>query len=385
MASTPERVHPAAAPLRPRVRATRRTGTSTRSSSSPTARSSRASCRPRRASTARSASAARAAPRSAARAACASTASRASPATPTWTRPRPQARGRRHRGRADGQHARHQGPDRRHGRGPLEEDPARHAVAHQQGADPRARVRRPARVDDRRHAVDGLHPVRRLRLGLPVDGGRPAVRRPRRAGQGLPLRRRPARRRAVRAPQGPRRGPARHLRLHPLLQVHRGVPEGRRADEPDHAPAPPRRQRPRHRRPQQRPPPRAWRSSRTSAATACCTRPTCCPTPTAASSIRARCPSCWTRCRSITRALLRRKVTPKGALVHSHKAPKDVKAIYEAVEGREERVELNLYITGYDEDLEGAPTPAVAAGGDGATPGAEPGQPGQSPEGSPTR
>ena len=49
---------------------------------------------------------------------------------------------RRHRGRADGQHARHQGPDRRHGRGPLEEDPARHAVAHQQAADPRARVHR---------------------------------------------------------------------------------------------------------------------------------------------------------------------------------------------------------------------------------------------------
>ena len=103
---------------------------------------------------------------------------------------------RRHRGRADGQHARHQGPHRRHGRGPLEEDPARHAVAHQQGADPRARVHRPAREHGRRHAVDGLHPVRRLRLGLPVDGGRPAVHRPGRAGQGLPLRRRPARRRS---------------------------------------------------------------------------------------------------------------------------------------------------------------------------------------------
>ena len=113
-----------------------------------------------------------------------------------------------------------------------------------------------ARVDGRRHAVDGLHPVRRLRLGLPVDGGRPAVHRPGRAGQGLPLRRRPARRPAVRAPEGPRRGPARHLRLHPLLQVHRGLPQGRGADEPDHAPAPPRRQRPPHRRPQQRRAPR---------------------------------------------------------------------------------------------------------------------------------
>ena len=56
--------------------------------------------------------------------------------------------------------------------------------------------------------------------------------------------------------QRPRRGPARHLRLHALLQVHRGVPEGRRADEPDHAPAPARGQRPRHRRPQQRRAPR---------------------------------------------------------------------------------------------------------------------------------
>ena len=62
-----------------------------------------------------------------------------------------------------------------------------------------ARVHRARRVDDRRHAVDGLHPVRRLRVGLPVDGGRPAVRRPGRARQGLPLRRRPARRPAPRS------------------------------------------------------------------------------------------------------------------------------------------------------------------------------------------
>ena len=57
-----------------------------------------------------------------------------------------------------------------------------------------ARVHRPARVDDRRHADDGLHPVRRLRVRLPLDGGRPALHRPGRARQGLPLRRRPARR-----------------------------------------------------------------------------------------------------------------------------------------------------------------------------------------------
>ena len=102
--------------------------------------------------------------------------------------------GRRDRRRADGQHARDQGPDRRHGRGPLEEGPARRAVAAARGRPARARVHRPARVDDRHHPVDGLHPLRRLRVGLPVAGGRPRVHRPGRARQGLPLRRRPARR-----------------------------------------------------------------------------------------------------------------------------------------------------------------------------------------------
>ena len=42
----------------------------------------------------------------------------------------------------------------------------------------------------------------------------------------------------ARAPLRPRPGPARDLRLHPLLRVHRRLPEGRRADGPDHAPAP---------------------------------------------------------------------------------------------------------------------------------------------------
>ncbi len=32
--------------------------------------------------------------------------------------------------------------------------------------------------------------------------------------------------------------PARDLRLHPLLQLHRRLPQGRGADGPDHAPAP---------------------------------------------------------------------------------------------------------------------------------------------------
>lgn len=91
---------------------------------------------------------------------------------------------------------------------------------------------------------------------------------------------------------------------------------------------------------------------------------------------------------SITRAVMRGKVTPKLALM-GHKIPSDdlksVKRIYKKVEGRDERLELNLYITGYDEDVEGAQTPpAVAAAGDGQH-SAEPGQPGQNPEGSPSR
>jgi succinate dehydrogenase / fumarate reductase, iron-sulfur subunit len=58
---------------------------------------------------------------------------------------------------------------------------------------------------------------------------------------------------------------------------------------------------------------------------------------------------------AITVALLRRKVTPAGAL-KPHKLPKaDLKAIkqiYETVEGRDERNEFNLYISGVDEDNE---------------------------------
>jgi succinate dehydrogenase / fumarate reductase iron-sulfur subunit len=95
----------------------------------------------------------------------------------------------------------------------------------------------------------------------------------------------------------------------------------------------------------------------------------------------------------ITKALLRRKVTPAGAL-KPHRIPKgdlqQVERIYERVESRPQRYELNLYITGYDEDLEtspGAATPggAGAGAGDGAQnyPGA--GEPGMTPEESPTR
>ncbi len=66
----------------------------------------------------------------------------------------------------------------------------------------------------------------------------------------------------------------------------------------------------------------------------------------------------------ITKALLRRKVTVGGAL-KPHKLAKDdlaaVQRIYDTVEGREERVELNLYITGTDEENAGTPPAQIGA------------------------
>jgi succinate dehydrogenase / fumarate reductase iron-sulfur subunit len=49
------------------------------------------------------------------------------------------------------------------------------------------------------------------------------------------------------------------------------------------------------------------------------------------------------------KGLMRGKMTPKTALMHPHKAPKEVKRIFDEVEGRSERVELNLYVSGYED------------------------------------
>ena len=84
---------------------------------------------------------------------------------------------------------------------------------------------------------------------------------------------------------------------------------------------------------------------------------------------------------AILKAVLRGKVTPMGAL-KPHKIPKAdlkaVQAIYDKVEGREQRYELNLYISGEDE-VAGEPIPlAAGAGADGGEQAAAP----TSPEGS---
>jgi succinate dehydrogenase / fumarate reductase, iron-sulfur subunit len=72
---------------------------------------------------------------------------------------------------------------------------------------------------------------------------------------------------------------------------------------------------------------------------------------------------------AVTRALVRRKVTPQKALLHPHRKQfKDLKDYFEAIEKKDERYELNLYITGY-EDVEASgdneEPDAAASGGDG--------------------
>jgi succinate dehydrogenase / fumarate reductase iron-sulfur subunit len=49
-------------------------------------------------------------------------------------------------------------------------------------------------------------------------------------------------------------------------------------------------------------------------------------------------------------AMARGKITPKTALLHTHKAPKEVKALFDKIDGKAERDELNLYVTGYEDD-----------------------------------
>jgi succinate dehydrogenase / fumarate reductase iron-sulfur subunit len=69
----------------------------------------------------------------------------------------------------------------------------------------------------------------------------------------------------------------------------------------------------------------------------------------------------------VIKGVLRKKMSPKLALF-GHKIPKQdldaVKKIYEKIESREERYELNLYITGYDEPDE-TPVPVAAAASSG--------------------
>ncbi len=66
----------------------------------------------------------------------------------------------------------------------------------------------------------------------------------------------------------------------------------------------------------------------------------------------------------ILKSLQRRKVTPMAALRSSHKAPADVKRIFREIHERSEdrRYELNLYVTGKDEDTAGSEGNQAAEG-----------------------
>jgi succinate dehydrogenase / fumarate reductase iron-sulfur subunit len=50
------------------------------------------------------------------------------------------------------------------------------------------------------------------------------------------------------------------------------------------------------------------------------------------------------------RGVLRGKITPKTALLHPHKASKELRGIFDKVDSKPQRYELNLYVSGTDED-----------------------------------
>ena len=60
--------------------------------------------------------------------------------------------------------------------------------------------------------------------------------------------------------------------------------------------------------------------------------------------------------------LRRGKMTVGGALGHPHKASPEVKRIFKTVESRPSRVELNLYVSGIDEDEPPSTPPAASEG-----------------------
>ena len=55
---------------------------------------------------------------------------------------------------------------------------------------------------------------------------------------------------------------------------------------------------------------------------------------------------------AILKALQRGKVTPQKALLHAHKADKNVRRIFDHVHDKDERYELNLYVVGEEDEPE---------------------------------
>jgi succinate dehydrogenase / fumarate reductase, iron-sulfur subunit len=69
--------------------------------------------------------------------------------------------------------------------------------------------------------------------------------------------------------------------------------------------------------------------------------------------------------------LMKGKMTPQKLLLHQHKAPAEVKKLFDKIEGREQRNELNLYVTGYEDEPE--PHAEGAEGREAPTEGSQPG------------
>jgi succinate dehydrogenase / fumarate reductase iron-sulfur subunit len=61
------------------------------------------------------------------------------------------------------------------------------------------------------------------------------------------------------------------------------------------------------------------------------------------------------------KAMARRKMTPATTLLHTHKAPAEVRRLFDQIEARGERFEFNIFISGRDDDLLDEPV-ATAAG-----------------------
>jgi succinate dehydrogenase / fumarate reductase, iron-sulfur subunit len=67
------------------------------------------------------------------------------------------------------------------------------------------------------------------------------------------------------------------------------------------------------------------------------------------------------------KGLTRGKMTPRTALGHPHKAPPEVKKLFDTIDGKPTRYELNLYVSGYEDETEAA----EAAAGSAPEPGAQ--------------
>jgi succinate dehydrogenase / fumarate reductase iron-sulfur subunit len=64
---------------------------------------------------------------------------------------------------------------------------------------------------------------------------------------------------------------------------------------------------------------------------------------------------------TILKGLRRRKVTPRKALLHQHKAPEEVKRMFRRIHDQDKRYELNLYVVGYEDEEEAPADPGGKA------------------------